>query len=129
MDDLIPFLHMLGGLEKRIEALEKGAAPAPASTGGVTVEELSWILSVSPSGCLGKADWLLSHPRIGPLLRGEGQAPGAAPVRVVLPEEPPAGVRWRDDGFLKSLVLQVWSAARAEVERQQEGTKISWRDG
>ena len=102
---------------------ETTPAPAPAPVGGVTVEELSWILSVSPSGCLSKADWLLSHPRIGPLLRGEGQAPGAAPVRVMLPDEPPEHLL-QAFGYSDLVVRSTWAEARAEVERQQEG-----RDG
>jgi hypothetical protein len=113
--------------------------PAPQAQQGVTVEELVCILSEAPTvqGPASAAwllNWLLSHPRLGPLLlshprlgpllRGEG-AP--APVRVVLPEEPPlaalnahaptgpgAEVYW-------GACFTTWAAARAEVERQQGG--------
>jgi hypothetical protein len=94
-------------------------APAPQAPQGVTVEEL---VDCLPNPWKGDFDsfarYLLDHPRIGPLLRGEG-APAAVPV--VLPEEQPypplvsGGLPYLngfDDG---------WSAARAEVARQQGG--------
>ena len=92
--------------------------PAPQAPQGVTVEELSGILREAPIGALGRAYWLLKHPRIGPLLRGEG-APAPGPV--VLPEEPPElfhdyGGQAYLDGYFAA-----WAAARAEVARQQGG--------
>lgn len=102
----------------------QSCAAAPA--GGVTVEELAYILSEAPSGDLGMAYWLLKHRRIGPLLRGEG-AP--APKRVVLSRRPPEvstplywnsfvsthGVAWQE-GHAAG-----WAALYAELERQQQG--------
>ena len=66
---------------------------------------------------------LWEHPRFGPLLRGEG-AP--APVRVVLPEEVPAGLcerLWIGLAFMayRDGCRDAWAAARAEVARQQGG--------
>jgi hypothetical protein len=94
--------------------------PAPQAPQGVTVEELACILSEAPIGDLGRAYWLLNHRRLGPLLRGEG-APVQSPV--VLPEEPPFSrlpyVEAPSDQ--EDLVRAVWSAARAEVARQQGG--------
>jgi hypothetical protein len=101
--------------------------PTPAAApAGVTVDELADCLPASAStGPYGYnrqafAGHLLDHPRIGPLLRGEG---AAAPKRVVLPEEPPF---WRmpyveGPGAVDALARAVWAAARAEVERQQQG--------
>ena len=99
---------------------------ASAAPAGVSVEELADCLPVNawagPEGYSRQAfaRHLLDHPRIGPLLRGEG-AP--APKRVVLPEEPPF---WRmpyveGPGAADDLARAVWAAARAEVERQQQG--------
>lgn len=101
----------------------QSCAAAPV---GVTAEELADCLPANawagPEGYSRQAfaRHLLGHPRIGPLLRGEG-AP--APKRVVLPEEPPTcllppGDRRAD---LAKLVRLAWAAARAEVERQQQG--------
>ena len=95
--------------------------PAPQAQQGVTVEELARILSEAPSGDLCPAYWLLKHPRIGPLLRGEG-AP--APKRVVLPEAPPMPRHFRSGqpgAFQRDGYCEAWAAARAEVERQQGG--------
>ena len=91
--------------------------PAPQAPQGVTVEELACILREAPIGALGRAYWLLKHPRLGPLLRGEG-----APVPVVLPEEPPA-LAWllaHDFRYMQGR-RDAWAAARAEVARQQGG--------
>ena len=94
---------------------------APKSQQGVTVEELACIMREMPdTGYKGEAAWLRKHPRLGPLLRGEG---AFAPKRVLLPEEPNNGPalyelnRTRDRGCF----LAGWKAARAEVERQQQG--------
>ena len=101
----------------------QSCAAAPA---GVSVEELADSLPVNawagPEGYSRQAfaRHLLDHPRIGPLLRGEG-AP--APKRVVLPEDPPfrrmpyVEGPWSADDLARA----VWAAARAEVERQQGG--------
>ena len=97
--------------------------PAPQAPQGVTVEEL---VDCLPNPWKGDFDafarYLLAHPRIGPLLRGEG-APATAPGPVVLPEEPNSGPalyelnRTRDRGCF----LAGWLAYRAEVARQQGG--------
>lgn len=98
--------------------------PAPQAQQGVTVEELACIMREMPdTGYKGEAAWLLDHPRLGPLLRGEG-AP--APKRVVLPEEPPAPVsnpKWFFAGDFRYVQgrRDGWKAAYAEVERQQGG--------
>ena len=111
-------------LRDRVAALEaaakSAAAPVPASTpapAGVTAEELVDCLPKRWNGSFEAfARHLLDHPRIGPLLRGEG-AP--AQKRVVLAKEPPAlpepgPIVW--PGYLDG-----WLAARAEVARQQGG--------
>jgi hypothetical protein len=109
--------------EERESATADGLSPvepAPQAPQGVTVEELAFILSEAPIGEVGRAYWLLNHRRLGPLLRGEG-APVQSPV--VLPEEPPFSrlpyVEAPSDQ--EDLVRAVWSAARAEVARQQGG--------
>lgn len=90
----------------------------------LTVDELADCLPANawagPEGCSRQAfaRHLLDHPRIGRLLRGEG---AAAPVRVVLPKHQPypsfyGGGEWYEDGWDSA-----WAAARAEVERQQQG--------
>ena len=101
---------------------------APRAPQGVTYEELVCLLREVEDNSLERlwkssnrlqARHLLDHPRLGPLLRGEG-AP--APVRVALPEEPimdawPGGEVCGED----AVVRYAWAAARAEVERQQQG--------
>ena len=89
--------------------------PAPQAQQGVTVEEL---VDCLPSQWNGNHDefarYLLAHDRLGPLLRGED-----APVRVVLPEEPPAP-EWlpKDFRYLQGR-RDAWNLARAEAARQQ----------
>lgn len=109
-------------------APEPAAEAAPASPElrapqvvpqGVTVEELSQTLSCPPGShgsSLIRANWLMSHPKIGPLLRGEH-----APVRVVLSEEPPDPAYPPSFGRTSYFIgyRAAWAKAFAEVERQQ----------
>ncbi len=94
--------------------------PAPQAPQGVTVHALVRVLSHATADAAGAAYVLWDHPRIGPLLRGEG-APVQSPV--VLPEEPNSGPalyelnRTRDRGCF----LAGWLAYRAEVARLQGG--------
>lgn len=98
--------------------------PAPQARQGVTVDELVDCLPNPFKGDLESfAQLLLDHPRIGPLLRGEG---AADPKRVALPEEPPAPVsnpKWFFAGHFRYVQgrRDGWKAAYAEVERQQGG--------
>ena len=115
-------IHVAGPeyVKARDAALAAIAAPP---TGGVTVGELEHILGRGLLATRGAARWLINHPRIGPLLRGEG---GPAPKRVVLPEDPPF---WRmpyveGPGSADAIARAVWAAARAEVERQQQGGQV-----
>jgi hypothetical protein len=95
---------------------------APQAQQGVTVEELACILSEAPTvRGLAAGYWMLKHPRIGPLLRGE---PAPAPVPVVLPEAPPMPMRFSPGppgAFQRDGYCEAWAAARAEVARQQGG--------
>jgi hypothetical protein len=121
-------------LRDRVAALEAAAdtsAPAAAPS-GVTVDDLADCLPANawagPEGYSRQAfaRHLLDHPRIGPLLRGEG-AP--APKRVVLPEEPPkvsTPLYWNSFVSLHGQAWQEgyaagWAAARADAERLQGG--------
>ena len=99
----------------------QSCAAAPA---GVSVKELVDCLPVNawagPEGYSRQAfaRHLLDHPRIGPLLRGEG---AGAPKRVVLPEKPSMpGLYWVGHDY-RDGYRDAWAAARAEVERQQQG--------
>lgn len=101
-------------------------APQVVSTTSavLTVEELADCLPANawagPEGYSRQAfaRHLLDHPRIGPLLRGEG-AP--APKRVVLPEKPSMpGLYWVGHDY-RDGYRDAWATARAEVERQQGG--------
>jgi hypothetical protein len=94
--------------------------PAPQALQGVTVEELAEVLSKSPCFNLGAARYLLDHPRLGPLLRGEG---AAVQSPLVLPEEPPA-LAHVNSGFATHQAFEDgyfagWYSLRAEVARQQ----------
>ena len=98
---------------------------ASAAPAGVSVEELADCLPVNawagPEGYSRQAfaRHLLDHPRIGPLLRGEG-AP--APKRVVLPEAPPPLLNGSNpcvDTSFQDGYFAGWYALRREVERQQ----------
>jgi len=101
-------------------AVELLRQPAPQAPQGVTVHALVRVLSHATADAAGAAYVLWDHPRIGPLLRGEG-APVQSPV--VLPEEPNSGPalyelnRTRDRGCF----LAGWLAYRAEVARLQGG--------
>lgn len=114
--------------EDAFQALEAagGRAPDAPAGGGLTVEQLAECLPINalqgPEGYSRRffAEHLLSHPIAGPLLRGEG---AGAPRRMVLAETPPfpafprmLGTAGYFDGF-----REAWAAARAEVERQQQG--------
>lgn len=101
----------------------------PTTPAVLTVDELADCLPsnawAGPEGYSRQAfaRHLLDHPRIGPLLRGEGTA---APKRVVLPERPPiktAGRSLTELAFMayRDGCCDTWAAARAEVERQQQG--------
>jgi hypothetical protein len=123
------FAPCLLELRRRVEALEAagGRVPAAPAGGGLTVEQLAECLPINawqgPKGYSRRffAEHLLSHPIAGPLLRGE-VAP--APVRVVLakrpplPEHPTSGLT---GGIYLNGYVDCWAAARAEVERQQQG--------
>jgi hypothetical protein len=96
----------------------------PTTSTVLTVDELADCLPANawagPEGYSRQAfaRHLLGHPRIGPLLRGEG---AGVSKRVVLPEEPlypplVSGGAYYMDGF-----DDAWAAARTEVERQQGG--------
>jgi hypothetical protein len=100
--------------------------PAPQAPQGVTVHALVRVLSHATADAAGAAYVLWDHPRIGPLLRGEG---AAAPKRVALAEDPPEADTprcWRRiDGPYKTAWQEGyaagWAAARTEVERRQGG--------
>lgn len=94
--------------------------PAVAPAGGVTVDELEHILGRGLLATRGAARWLINHPRIGPLLRGEG---AGAPKRVVLPEEPFYPSVVKGGVYYMNGCRDAWAAARAEVERQQQGVQ------
>jgi hypothetical protein len=92
---------------------------APQAPQGVTMEELEQVLSCPPGShgsSLIRANWLMSHPKIGPLLRGEH-----APVRVVLSEEPPDPAYPPSFGVASYFIgyRAAWAKAFAEVKRQQ----------
>ena len=116
LDAVAAVLAQLGGPATTADGLSP-VEPAPQAPQGVTVEEL---VDCLPSQWNGNHDefarHLLAHPRLGPLLRGEG-----APVPVVLPEEPPAP-EWlpKDFRYLQGR-RDAWNLARAEVARQQGG--------
>jgi hypothetical protein len=104
----------------RASYLQHGhASPAPA---GPTPKELVDCLPNSWTGDLDSfARYLFDHPRIGPLLRGEG-APGQSPV--VLPEEPPlptAVVSGLIGEFYLNGYRDAWAKAYRMVARQQGG--------
>jgi hypothetical protein len=82
-------------------AVELLRQPAPQAPQGVTVHALVRVLSHATADAAGAAYVLWDHPRIGPLLRGEG-APAAVPV------------------VLKGWKVG-WAATRAEIARQQGG--------
>ena len=125
-----PLACCLLELRDRVVALEAAGSVAgnsghvSAAPAGVSAEELADSLPANawagPEGYSRQAfaRHLLDHPRIGPLLRGEG-AP--APKRVVLPEDPPfrrmpyVEGPWSADDLARA----VWAAARAEIQRQQ----------
>ena len=118
----LPWTGTAADVAPQLVPITTPVEPAPQAQQGVTVEELSCILSEAPTvRGLGAAYWLLKHPRIGPLLRGEG-APD--PVRLVLPEAPPMPMHFRPGppgAFQRDGYCEAWAAARAEVERQQGG--------
>ena len=116
------------------------ASPAPD---GVTVEELACIMREMPDTPVDappwyeyEAAWLLAHPRIGPLLRGEG-----APVPVAVQSLQLLPTQWallafvvrnyNDEGKriaeawqsseMKELSQIINDYAHAEVARQQGG--------
>lgn len=105
--------------------------PAPQAPQGVTVEELAnaivCVLIEEKPGNDASAAYditvaLWNHPRLGPLLRGEG-APVQSPV--VLPEDPPL-LDHVNSGFatnpaFKNGYFAGWYSLRAEVARQQGG--------
>ena len=135
---LDPLACCLGELRDRVVALEAvgGVAGNPghasAAPAGVSVDELADCLPANawagPEGYSRQAfaQHLLDHPRIGPLLRGEG---AAAPKRVVLQDWPPkvsTPLYWNSFSSLHGQAWQEghtagWAAARAEVECQQGG--------
>ena len=84
---------------------------APQAPQGVTVEEL---VDCLPNLWTGNHDdfarYLLNHPRLGPLLRGEG-APAPDPVDLYR--------QGRRDAW--AAAARTMAAARAEVARQQGG--------
>jgi len=98
--------------------------PAAAPAGGVTEEEMRRALADSvwalESDCERRevTNFLFNHPRIGPLLHGEGGK------RVALAKVPTSGIA----GMAKRQSrdprewLAGWTAARAEVARQQGET-------
>ena len=115
-------IHVAGPeyVKARDAALAAIAAPP---TGGVTVGELEHILGRGLLATRGAARWLINHPRIGPLLRGEGAGP---PKRVVLPEEPPDRdpPTWMDDRQAYAWCCgrsAAWADFVTEVVRQQQG--------
>jgi hypothetical protein len=116
----LPWIGTAADVAPQVVSITTPVDPAPQAQQGVTVEELVDCLPDAFKGDLDSfARYLLSHPRLGPLLRGEG-AP--APVRVVLPEEPryPNSLVSGNAYYLYGY-LDAWAAARAEVERQQGG--------
>jgi hypothetical protein len=114
----LPWTGTAADVAPQVVPITTPVEPAPQAQEGVTVEELARILSEAPSDSP-PPYWLLEHPRLGPLLRGEG---AHAPVRVVLPEEPryPNSLVSGNAYYLYGY-LDAWAAARAEVERQQGG--------
>lgn len=102
-----------------------GVAPqvVPPTSTVLTVDELADCLPANawagPEGYSRQAfaRHLLDHPRIGPLLRGEG-APTSK--RVVLSEGPPIIADCYDPLYGMGR-RDAWAASRAEVERQQGG--------
>ena len=98
-------------------ALLATPALAAAPAGGVTLAEVTEVMEEACNQWTygGAARCLLNHPRIGPLLCGEGGK------RVALAEEPPAWLLPFDGRRtdLANLVRHTWTAARAEVARQQ----------
>lgn len=124
---LVELCDRVVALEAAGDVAKNSGHASAAPAGGVTEEELADCLSANVVvwpywyNQRAFARHLLDHPRIGPLLRGEGTA---APVRVVLPERPPLPEH-PTPGLTGGIYLNGyaygWAAARAEVERQQQG--------
>jgi len=122
----LPWVGTAADVAPRVEAATTAddlspVEPAPQAPQGVTVEELKEVLQHAIFPCTSTARYLLDHPRIGPLLRGEG-APGQSPV--VLPEEPPlptAVVSGLIGEFYLNGYRDAWAKAYRMVARQQGG--------